>query len=168
MRHSLVLRSRPLALVAALTLTAAAQFPPPKPASPNPWNGTWKLDVKRSSPVAAEEGVPQAYRFTLGPSGPTAVPITWEIPELGEVVTGRTDGSPMPIHRTHPSPGLALGVRTDGPAALTYIVYKDGKNTGGGHMMLVDNGKSWVDLTWPAENGHDRQDLASQLVYTRQ
>ena len=156
-----------LALLAALTLTAAAQLPPPKPPSPNPWNGTWKLDVARSSPAAAEAGVPQAYRFTLGPSGPAAVPITWEIPELGEVVTGRTDGAPMPIRRTKPTPGLTLAVRTDGPAALTYTVLRNGKNTGGGRMMLVDNGRAWVDLTWPAENGKDRQDLASELIYVK-
>ena len=35
-------------------------------------------------------------------------------------------------------------------------------------MMLVDDGHAWVDLTWPAENGHDRQDLASELVYVKQ
>ena len=155
-----------LALVAALTATA--QLPPPRPANPNPWNGTWRLDVSRSSPAAAQPGVPQAYRFTLGPGGTAAVPITWEIPELGEVVRGRTDGSPMPVHRTHPSPGLTLAVRTDGPATLVYSVFRNGKLTGGGRMMLVDNGRSWVDLTWPAEDGHDRQDLASELIYTRQ
>ena len=31
-------------------------------------------------------------------------------------------------------------------------------------MMLVDDGKAWVDLTWP----EDRQDLASELVYVKQ
>ena len=160
-----------LAPFVALTLAAAAataQLPPPKPADPNPWNGTWKLDVKRSSPAAAEPGVPQAYRLTLGPGGSALTPIQWEIPELGEVVSGRTDGAPMPVHRTHPAPGLTLAVRTDGPATLLYSVYRNGKLSGGGRMMLVDDGRSWIDLTWPAENGRDRQDLASELLYTRQ
>lgn len=30
--------------------------------------------------------------------------------------------------------------------------------------MLVEQGKSWVDITWPI----DRQDLASELVYVEQ
>ncbi len=141
-----------------------AQLPPRKPADPNPWNGSWKLDVKRSSPAAAEAGVPQVYRFTLGPGDEMTVPIKWEIPELGEVVDGATDGKPMAIHRTKPTPGLSLGVRKDGPAALTYSVYKNGKLNGGGRMMLVDQGRAWVDLTWP----EDRQDLASELVYVKQ
>lgn len=149
-------------LLAAMPLSA--QLPPRKPADPSPWNGSWKLDVQRSSPAAAGEGVPQVYRFTLGPGENDAVPIKWEIPELGEVVQGSTDGKPMTIHRTRPTPGLALGVRKDGPASLLYTVYRNGKLFGGGRMMLVDDGHAWVDLTWP----DDREDLASELVYVKQ
>ncbi len=147
-----------------LPFSGYAQLPPRKPADPNPWNGAWKLNVKRSSPAAAQAGVPQVYRLTLGPGSSSVVAIKWEIPELGEVVTGSTDGQPMPIHRTAPSPGLTLAVRTDGSAALVYSVYKNGLLTGGGRMMLVDNGAAWVDLTWPK----DREDLASELVYVKQ
>ena len=154
-------------LLIALLLAAvplSAQLPPRKPADPNPWNGSWKLDIKRSSPAAAEAGVPQVYRFTLGPGDGGIVPIKWEIPELGEVVDGSTDGKPMVVHRTKPTPGLALGVRRAGPASLLYSVYRDGKLDGGGRMMLVDDGHAWVDLTWP----EDREDLASELVYVKQ
>ena len=155
-----------------LTLTALlfvaipllAQLPPRKQSNSSPWSGSWKLDVKRSSPAAAAAVVPQVYRFTLGAGDGGVVPIKWEIPELGEVVSGATDGKPMAIHRTKPAPGLALGVRKDGPAALVYSVYRDGKLDGGGRMMLVDDGHAWVDLTWP----EDRQDLASELVYVKQ
>ena len=143
---------------------AYAQLPKPKPADPSPWNGSWKLNVQRSSPVAAQQGVPQVYRLTLGPSPSADVPIKWEIPELGEVVTGRTNGDAMPVTRTKPSPGLRLAVRTDGVASLVYSVFRDGKLTGGGRMMLIDNGSAWVDLTWP----EDRQDLASALVYVKE
>ena len=87
-----------------------------------------------------------------------------EIPELGEVVSGRTDGQPMPIRRTVPAPGLSLGVLCSGTSSLRYRVYKSGKLVGGGLMFLVDDGKAWVDLTWP----DDRQDLASELVYVKQ
>ena len=146
----------------ALPLPASAQLPPMRPADPNPWNGTWKLDAGRSSPGA--EDAPQAYRFTLGAASASVVTIKWEIPELGEVVTGVTDGTPMPIHRATPTPGLKLAVRTDGRAGLLYSVYKDEKLIGGGRMMLIENGNAWVDLTWPEE----RQDLASELIYVKQ
>ena len=121
------------------------------------------LDIKRSSPVAAEEGVPQVYRFALGNSGPAVVPIQWEIPELGEIVKGYTDGKPMTIHRTDPTPGLTLAVRTDGRRVLLYEVLKDGKLFGAGRMMLVDDGRAWIDLTWP----QDRQDMAVVLTYVK-
>ena len=141
-----------------------AQLPPMKPANPNPWNGSWKLDTKRSSPAASEAGVPQVYRFTLGPSLANAGTIKWEIPELGEVVFGRTDGKPMPIHRSTPTHGLTLAVLHDGTSGLRYHVYQDGNLSGGGRMFLVDNQTAWVDLTWPV----NRQDLASELVYVKQ
>lgn len=147
-----------------LSFTAVAQLPPPKPADPNPWNGTWKLDASRSSPEVVKVGAPMAYRLTLGPAIADVVSLKWEIPELGEIVTGATDGKPMEIHRTTPTNGLALGVRSEGKAQLVYSVYRDGKLIGGGRMMLVDNGAAWVDLTWPL----DRQDLASELVYVKQ
>ena len=151
-------------LALGIVMGAHAQLPKPKPVDPNPWNGSWKLNVQRSSPVAAQKGVPQVYRLTLGPGPSPDVPIKWEIPELGEVVTGKTNGSPMPIVRTKPSPGLRLAVRTDGVASLVYSVFRNGKLIGGGRMMLVDNGSAWVDLTWP----ENRQDLASALVYVRE
>ena len=147
-----------------LPLFAMAQLPAPMPRDPNPWSGTWKLDLGRSSPAVSQAGAPEAYRFTLGPGDASVVPIKWEIPELGEVVTGKTDDQPMAIRRNKPSPGLTLAVRSDGPAALVYTVRKNGKLEGGGRMMLVDQGKAWVDLTWPL----DRQDLASELVYVKQ
>ena len=156
-----------LARVVVIVLSlvhAQGQLPAPKSIDPNPWNGSWKLDVQRSSPIAAENGTPEVYRFTLGPASSPNVPIKWEIPELGEVVTGRTNNEPMQILRTRPTPGLRLAVRTDGRASLLYSVFLNGKLVGGGRMMLIDNGSAWVDLTWPA----DRQDLASALVYVRQ
>ena len=151
-------------LALATVAGAPAQLPKPRPVDPNPWNGSWRLNVQRSSPVAAQKGVPQVYRFMLGPGPSANVPIKWEIPELGEVVTGRTNGAPMAVARTKPSPGMTLAVRTDGIVSLLYSVFRNGKLVGGGRMMLVDDGSAWVDLTWP----DDRQDLASALVYVKE
>ena len=108
--------------------------------------------------------MPQVYRFQLGPGNGGVVRIDWEIPELGEVVKGSTNGQPMSVHRTVQTPGLSLGVRREGMTVLLYRVYKKGIDIGGGRMMLVDQGAAWVDLTWPG----DRQDLASELVYVKQ
>jgi hypothetical protein len=141
-----------------------AQLPAPKPTDPNPWNGTWSLSVPRSSAVAAQAGVPRMYRLTLGSGNSEDVLIRWEIPELGEVVSGRTDGKPMLIKRSSPDAGLFLEVRAEGTTVLKYVVRRNGAAVGGGRMMLVDNGTAWVDITWPK----DRQDLASELVYVRQ
>ncbi len=152
------------AFALTFAIHANAQLPAPKPLDPSPWNGSWKLSVQRSSPVAAEIGVPQVYRFRLGPGPSSNVPIKWEIPELGEVVTGKTDNVPMTISRTKSTPGLKLAVHKDGRAALLYSVFKNGKQVGGGRMMLVDDGTAWVDLTW----ADDRQDLASELVYVKE
>ena len=46
-----------LAVVCCILGVCRAQLPAPKPTYPNPWNGTWRLNVLRSSSVAAEAGV---------------------------------------------------------------------------------------------------------------
>lgn len=128
-----------------------------EPAS-NPWNGVWTLDAARSSPEAAG-GAADAYRFTLRGGS-----IVWEIPSLGEVVTGRTDGRPMVIRRHGASDGITLSITAEGPATLRYRVSRRGKDFGGGLMILVDDGKAWIDVTW----GPPGPPHAAQLVYVRQ
>jgi len=137
-----------------------ASFTPAATAPPeNPWNGTCVLDAGRSTPGIKDEAA-EAYRFTLQADGQ----IKWEIPSLGEVVTGKTDGVPMEIHRTKPSPGLTLSVTAEGPQVLVYKVARNGKPTGEGRMTLVDNGKAWVDISWPA----GQPQYAGELVYVKQ
>jgi len=143
-------------LLAALTCLACAS---PALAAGSPWNGTWKLDPVRSSP-GAKEGAAEDYRFNIRPDGQ----IRWEIPSLKEVVTGKTDGRPMVIRRVTPVPGLTLSVRPDGPAVLLYQVSLNGRPQGEGRMTLVENGRSWVDITWPA----GRPERASEVVYVRE
>jgi len=125
----------------------------------SPWNGTWLLDVGRSTPGIKDQAA-EGYRFTLQPDGQ----IKWEIPSLGEVVTGKTDGVPMEVHRTKPSPGLTLSVKAEGPTVLLYKVARDGKPVGEGRMTLVENGKAWVDISWPA----GQPQYAGEVVYVKQ
>ena len=124
---------------------------------PSPWNGTWRLDVARSSP-GAKGGAADAYRFTLDRAR-----IVWEIPSMAEVVTGRTDGQPMVIRKHGRSDGMTLRVSAEGAATLRYRLTKDGRNFGGGLMILVDDGAAWVDVTW----GPNGPPAAAQLVYVR-
>lgn len=128
-------------------------------AASDAWNGTWVLDVARSSAAAGEAGVPRAYRFTVKADGA----LRWEIPELQEVVTGRLDGAPTAVHRRAGAAGMTLAVRAVGPREWIYAVAKDGRAMGGGRMMLVDDGRAWVDLTW----GPEGPGFGSELVYVK-
>ena len=127
-------------------------------AAESPWNGTWVLDASRSTPGIKDQAA-DGYRFTIQPDGA----IKWEIPSLGEVVTGRTDGQPMEIHRTKPTPGLTLSVTAEGERVLRYKVARDGKPEGEGRMTLVENGKAWVDISWPA----GQPQYAGEVVYVK-
>ena len=145
-----------ITLAAALLLASLA---PVTTQAENPWNGTWILDANRSSPGVKDQAA-DGYRFTLQPDGQ----IKWEIPSLGEVVTGKTDGVPMEVHRTKPSHGLTLSVTAEGPEVLIYTVTRNGKPEGEGRMTLVENGKAWVDISWPA----GQPQYAGELVYVKQ
>jgi hypothetical protein len=147
-----------MAFFLAATLFLASLTPATTPAE-NPWNGTWVLDASRSTPGIKDQAA-EGYRFTLQPDGQ----IKWEIPSLGEVVTGKTDGVPMEIHRTKPSPGLTLSVTAEGPEVLIYRVARSGKPVGEGRMTLVENGKAWVDISWPA----GQPQYAGEVVYVKQ
>ncbi len=131
----------------------------PATTTENPWNGTWVLDASRSTPGIKEQAA-EGYRFTLQPDGQ----IKWEIPSIGEVVTGETNGVPMEVHRTKPSPGLTLSVTAEGPEVLIYRVARNGKPVGEGRMTLVENGKAWVDISWPA----GQPQYAGEVVYVKQ
>ena len=147
-----------MGLFLATTLFLAFLAPATTPAE-NPWNGTWLLDASRSTPGIKDQAA-EGYRFTLQPDGQ----IKWEIPSLGEVVTGKTDGVPMEVHRTKPSPGLTLSVTAEGPEVLIYKVARNGKPVGEGRMTLVENGKAWVDISWPA----GQPQFAGEVVYVKQ
>jgi hypothetical protein len=146
-------------LFLATTLLLASFVPAAATPAENPWNGTWVLDASRSTPGIKDQAA-EGYRFTLQPDGQ----IKWEIPSLGEVVTGKTDGVPMEVHRTKPSPGLTLSVTAEGPQVLIYKVARNGKPVGEGRMTLVENGKAWVDISWPA----GQPQYAGEVVYVKQ
>ena len=128
-----------------LALVVCASVAVPVSQAQSPWNGSWKLDPARSTP-GAKDMAAEGYRFAIEADGR----IKWEIPSLGEVVTGYINGQPMAIHRTEPTPGLTLSVEPESPFVLHYRVARDGKPEGEGRMTLVENGKAWVDISWPA------------------
>ncbi len=119
------------------------------------WTGTWALDQTRPEP----DGAADAYRFTVSPDGT----LIWEIPSLGEVVRGRLDGQPMPIHRSKPTPGLTIAVTEENPRVWTYEVSKNGTPAGAGRMALAADGKSWTDV--PLDHGTQVDRLL--MIYVR-
>lgn len=146
-----------MTLLLAAALVWAADTAAAHPAA-NPWNGAWALDTTRSSPGATDAAAP-GYVFTIRPDGR----LRWEIPALQEVVRGRIDGRPMPIHSPTAPGGLTLSVRPAGPRVLRYAVALHGAPEGEGRMTLVDGGRAWVDISWPA----GRPERARAVVYVR-
>ena len=142
----------PAAALAFLSCAPAAR------AADNLWNGSWRLDAARSS-AGAEENAADGYVFAIQPDGR----IRWEIPSLGEVVTGRTDGQPMAVHRAKERPGMTLSVEPDGPLSLRYKVAVNGQPEGEGRMTIIEGGKAWVDVSWRA----GMAEYAGELVYVR-
>jgi hypothetical protein len=147
------------ALFAAYAGWSAAQtLPPPPILTESPWDGDWVLSPSRNTPevkAAAADG----YRFRLDSGGH----IRWEIPSLGEVVEGRTDGAPMAINRGGKTTRLTLSVTAQGPWNLSYKVSRDGRPSGEGRMILIEQGNAWVDISGPP----DRPDLADVVIYVR-
>ncbi len=140
-------------VLAGLSLATAGH------AAPSPWNGTWTLDPTRSSAGARDNAAP-GYTFTLAPGQA----IRWEIPAIKEVVTGKTDGTPMVITRAAKPTALTLAVLPEGDLTLHYKVAKNGQPAGAGTMTLIEGGKAWVDISWQA----GKQLYAGELVYVRQ
>ena len=129
----------------AVGLLIAASLAPASPTRASPWDGSWRLDLGRSSAMA-KQGAADGYRFKIEADGR----IKWEIPSLGEVAEGRIDGRPMLVHRPTPTHGLKISVKPDGVASLVYTVSDEHGLQGGGRMTLVDQAKAWVDVTWGA------------------
>lgn len=142
-----------LALAIALPVTLATACH----AADTAWTGTWVLDHNRPEP----DGAADAYRFTVSPDDT----LVWEIPSLGEVVRGKLDGKPMPIHRTEPTPGLFIAVTADKPRVWTYKVSKNGADSGAGRMMLAADGNSWTDV--PLDHGSPVERLRMTYVKKR-
>jgi len=69
----------------------------------------------------------------------------------------------MEIHRTKPTLGLTLSVKAEGPTVLLYKLARNGKPVGEGRMTLVENGKAWVDISWPA----GQRQYAGEVVYVK-
>ena len=137
-----------IAFFAALALAAAA---------PSPWDGDWVLNAARSSPDAKENAA-DGYRFHVAGGR-----IRWQIPSLAEDFEVPIGGPPAAIRRKGADTGTTIAVRAAGPTAFTYAVSRGGVVGGEGRMTLVDGGKAWVDIVWPA----GKPDLASQIVYVK-
>ena len=70
----------------------------------------------------------------------------------------------MIIRRHGAANGMTLSVNAEGTATLRYRLRQNGRYLGGGLMMLVDDGRAWIDVTW----GISGPPRAAQLFYVRQ
>ena len=148
---------RSLIVLLGLAVASVAAAPSCR-ANGSLWNGSWTLDPTRSSAGAAGMAAP-GYTFVVTQEGA----ITWRIPAIGEIATGRTTGEPMAVHRRKPAPGMMLSVRADGRLLFHYQVLKNGVVEAAGLMRLIEGGKAWVDISWLADKPED----AGELVYSR-
>jgi len=82
---------------------------------------------------------------------------------MAEVVRGRRDGRPMLIRRHGKSGEMTLSARKVDPNSWTYSVAKGGRRLGGGRMTLIDDGKSWVEVT----QGSTADEPGLMMVFTR-
>jgi len=157
--HRLLIISTTLAATLCTMSAVVAQqaLPPPPASNQSPWNSHWDLNTTRNS-VQIKDGAAQDYRFHVYADGR----LRWEIPSLHELAEGRLGGVPIMIHRPGTS-GLAIAVKAEGPRVLTYRVTKNGIPEGKGRMTLVEQDRSWVDITEPA----GRPDLASVVIYSK-
>ena len=121
------------------------------------WTGSWVLDRSRPEP----DGAAEDYRFTVTQNDA----ITWEIPSLHEVNTGRMDGTPMAINRPGGKPGLMLSVWQEAPRVLRYKVALNGQDRGEGRMTLSQDGGSWTDVPLDIRNAKPAENLL--MVYRR-
>ncbi len=140
-------------LLAAIVFAALA---PSAFAASSPWTGVWALDPARAEP----KGAAPSYTLAVSPQGD----LDWQIPAIGEIVNGHTDGKPMVISRLRPTPGLTLSVLATGPRTWRYTVEKYGAYQGGGLMTLAPDGKSWTDIPYD----HDTPHPELTMVYLKQ
>lgn len=139
-----------------LTVTATGTQP----------DGTSFNDVSVYTRETGSKGLEGKWRSTkvtisspdtiiVGPSEPGT--INWEMPGFKETVSGKTDGSDLPITGPIVPPGLTVAIKMDSPRKLSYTVKVNGKDQAYGIQTLAADGKSLTDVSWDAGKTSEKQ-----------
>ncbi len=108
--------------------------------------GTWKsVKVNSSSPGMwiVSQTSPDEWK--------------WDIPDWKETVTGKADGSDLPLTGPSVPSGLTVAIKEDSPHKMTYTVKQNGKVLSQGEQTLAPNGKSFTDQSWVPGKENEKQ-----------
>jgi hypothetical protein len=96
-------------------------------------------------------------------SGNEAGEMTWEIPTDHQVITGRFDGTDLPIKGPGVPPGATLSARRDSDRQLSITMKMNGKVTEYVTVTISEDGKLMTEVSWPP----GQEDRKSKAVYVK-
>lgn len=83
--------------------------------------------------------------------------IRWEIPAYKETITGKTDGSDLPIIGPNDPKTLTVSIKMDSPHKLSYTVKREGKPINYGIDTISADGKTLTDVSWSPGKESEKQ-----------
>jgi len=101
--------------------------------------GTWRnLEVDT-------QNMPDGYVLSENASGV----VTWAIPTDNQTLTGRFDGSEMPLMGATAPPGTTFSVHRVADRKLVYTMKVHGKIGQHGAVTVSDDGQTLIEESWP-------------------
>jgi hypothetical protein len=88
---------------------------------------------------------------------PTPDTVRWEIPAYKETITGKTDGSDLPITGPNMPKTLTVSIKMDSSHKLSYTVKREGKPFIYGIDTISSDGKTLTDVSWTAGKESEKQ-----------
>ncbi|WP_394830495.1 hypothetical protein LVJ94_28720 [Pendulispora rubella] len=81
--------------------------------------------------------------------------VTWTIPTDNQTITGRFDGSDLPVVGATAPPGTTLSVRRISERKLAYTMKTNGKIGQVGSITISDDGRTFTEESWaPGKEDH--------------
>jgi hypothetical protein len=106
------------------------------------WRST-KVDLSAPSSFIVRSTAPSSF--------------DWEIPDYKETVSGKADGSDIPIVGPTVPKNMALAVKLLSPRKVSYTVKMDGKPVSYGIQTLAADNKSFTDVSWSPGKESEKQ-----------
>jgi hypothetical protein len=93
--------------------------------------------------------------------------MTWEIPTDHQVVSGRLDGSDLPIKGPGLPPGATLSARRESDRQLSITMKVNGTITEHGTVTVSEDGELMAEVSWPPRLRQDAARSDPPLVSRR-